>query len=282
LGFDRRFAKTLLVQSLPLGLAAMTGFLYDGLDILLLSAFTSDSEVGQYGLAYRAVDMAVPLSFYLVGSVYPLLAAQIAEGDLAGFRALYQRSHDVLLVAGLAALIGAVLLAPAAVNIVGGAGYGGAVVCVRILAIAIVPLWLVALSEHGLVAAGRENAVLVIAGVFLAVHIGLSLMFIPLLGKEGAALGTMITEVATAAASLLLLRRTIGWGPSFVTGVRVLPAVAVAVACAFLLPMPAPVALAIAVAAAVAGVMMSGVASVSEIRALFRPVTAGARMGTLS
>jgi len=52
--------------------------------------------VGLYGVAYRFVDLAWPVGFFFVGSVYPLIAQHFRSGDHEGLNWLLQRSADVI------------------------------------------------------------------------------------------------------------------------------------------------------------------------------------------
>ena len=55
--------------------------MYGRIDIVLLRSFTDGDSVGYYGFAYRAVDLAAPLSFMFIASVFPLLSRYHAEAE---------------------------------------------------------------------------------------------------------------------------------------------------------------------------------------------------------
>ncbi len=76
-------------------------------------------SVGYYGFAYRVVDLAFPLSFFFVGSVFPLLSTFHADGDHAEFKKLYQRSHDLLSLIGMSIVTATILFAPPLVRLIG-------------------------------------------------------------------------------------------------------------------------------------------------------------------
>jgi len=95
-------ARLILRDAAPLGLAVVVIAVYSRIDIVLLKAFTDSESVGYYTFAYRAVDLAAPLSLMFIGSVFPLLANHHASAEREQFRRLYQRSQDVLSIVGSA------------------------------------------------------------------------------------------------------------------------------------------------------------------------------------
>jgi O-antigen/teichoic acid export membrane protein len=183
-GFDSAYIRAIALDALPIGIGAGLTVAYDRIDLVLLQVLGSGVSVGYYSFAYRLIIMAVPLSFYLVGSVYPVIASYYAEGAWEAMRGLYQRCHDILTTAGMCAIIAAMVLAPVAVEIVGGSHFEPAVACVRILSLAVLPIWLLVLAEHTLVAFGRQNVMAWTAAAALVLNLSLNVMLIPLFGKE--------------------------------------------------------------------------------------------------
>ena len=121
--FDLHYSRQMVREALPLGLAVLIITAYGRIDIVLLKWFTDSATVGYYSFAYRAVDLAFPLSFFFVGSVFPLLCAPARRRESCGrFRALYQRSHDVLSLGGLAVVTGLILFSEPIVQLIGGVG----------------------------------------------------------------------------------------------------------------------------------------------------------------
>ncbi len=67
------FSKRMLLASWPLGLVLFINLLYVKVDIILLSLFKQNVEVGIYGISYRFFDVAVAIPAFLANSTYPLL-----------------------------------------------------------------------------------------------------------------------------------------------------------------------------------------------------------------
>jgi O-antigen/teichoic acid export membrane protein len=268
--FDPHYMRQMAREALPLGLAVLVITAYGRIDIVLLKWFTSSETVGYYSFAYRAVDLAFPLSFFFVGSVFPLLSGLHKEGSDEQFRRVFQRSHDVLSVGGMAAVTMLILFSKPIIELVGGHEYGQATRSLQVLSLAIALIWLSNLADHGLIAIGRQGVLLWIALFGLAVNLASNLALIPLYDKEGAAAATVLTEAAVLLPALFILARHTGAAPSFwVTG-RLLPVAGVAFVAVYALQLPWESEALLAGVVFGAGIALTRIVSFAEVRALLR------------
>jgi O-antigen/teichoic acid export membrane protein len=226
--WDFHYSRQVVREALPLGLAVLVITAYGRLDMLLLKWFTDSDAVGYYGFSYRVVDLAFPLSFFFVGSVFPLLSNYHHDGDHEKFKVLYQRSHDVLSLVGMSLVTGLILFAEPLVHILGGHEYDQSIRSMQVLSMAVALIWISNLVDHGLIAIGKQGSLLWIACIGLAVNVGANLVLIPMYGKEGAAAATVLTEAAVLLPALFILSRYIGAAPSFWVAGRLLPIIGVA------------------------------------------------------
>ncbi len=270
--FDLHYSRQVLREALPLGLAVLIITAYGRIDIVLLKAFTDSESVGYYGFAYRVVDLAFPLSFFFVGSVFPLLSTLHAEGKLAEFKQLYQRSHDVLSLIGMTLVTAIILFASPMVRIVGGDDYAQAVTSMQVLSMAVALIWLSNLADHGLIAAGKQSALLWIAAVGLIVNIGANLVLIPIYDKEGAAAATVITEAVVLMPALFMVSRYIGSAPSFWVAGRLLPIIGVAGIVVYGLHLPWETEAVLVFVLFGAGIAFMRILSFKDITVLFRRI----------
>jgi len=268
LSFDSAYSLRLLREAAPLGLAVLIITAYGRLDILLLRAFTDDEAVGYYGFAYRIVDLAFPLSFFFVGSVFPLLSTYHSERRLGEFRRLYARAFDVLAIAAVAVVTGVILFANPLVRIIGGSEYAPAVLSMQVLAGAVALIWLSNLADHGMIAIGRQGALLGIALAGLTVNVASNLVLIPLYGKEGAAIATVLTEVAVLLPAWWVIARYTGDAPSFALAVRLVPVALLASVVVYALPLHWAVEAALVVITFGAGLLALRVVSPAELRSV--------------
>lgn len=268
--FDLVHSRDVMREALPLGLAVLVITAYGRIDILMLKAFGDSEDVGFYGFAYRTVDLAFPLSFFFVGSVFPLLSTLHSEGAHERFKKLYQRAHDVLSLLGMSLVTALILFSGPAVRLVGGPEYESAVRAMQVLALAIALIWLSNLANHGMIAIGRQGALLWIAVFGLAVNVGSNLVLIPIYGAEGAAASTVITEAAVLLPALYIMSRYIGAPPSFWVAGRLLPVAAVAGVTVYALKLPWETEAMLAFVLFGVGVAAMRVVSLSDVKAMLR------------
>ena len=267
---DVHYSRQVLREALPLGLAVLVITAYGRIDMVLLKAFTSSDSVGYYGFAYRVVDLAFPLSFFFVGSVFPVLSNYHTDGNHAEFKRLYQRSHDVLSLLGMTIVTGIILFATPLVHLIGGRQYDQSIRSMQVLSMAVALIWISNLVDHGLIAIGKQGALLWIAGIGLVVNVGANLVLIPAYGKEGAAAATVLTEAAVLLPALFMISRYIGAPPSFWVAGRLLPIIGVSGVAVYALHLRWET------EAVVVGILFGGgiaamrIVSVSDIRLLLR------------
>jgi len=266
--FDPHYMRQMAREALPLGLAVLVITAYGRIDMVLLKWFTDSETVGFYSFAYRAVDLAFPLSFFFVGSVFPLLSSLHNDGKDVQFRKVFQRSHDLLSVGGMAAVMMLILFSKPIIGLVGGSAYEESVVSLQVLSMAIALIWLSNLADHGLIAVGRQGVLLWIALFGLAVNLASNLALIPLYDKEGAAAATVLTEAAVLLPALFILARHTGTAPSFwVTG-RLLPVAGVAGVAVYGLQLPWESEAVLAGVVFGLGIALMRVVSIDDLRAL--------------
>jgi O-antigen/teichoic acid export membrane protein len=250
---------------------------YGRIDLLLLRAFTDAEAVGHYSFAYRMIDLAAPLSFLFVSSVYPLLAEYHATADIGAFRTLYQRSHDFLSLAGMGLATGVILFAPNIVDLLGGAEYGASVTVMRVLAMTFALIWLTNLVNHSLISVGKQNVLLWTACLALVVNVSANLIMIPIYGKEGAAATQALTEATVLSVSLVVLSRYMGDAPSFWVAGRLLPVVGVSAIVVYALPLPWVTEVLLTGVLFGIGIALARIVKIEDIRQLLKREPEGAR-----
>jgi hypothetical protein len=108
-----------------------------------------------------------------------------------------------------------IMFARPLVQIVGGSDYEPAVNSLRILSIAFGLIWLSNLVDHSLIAVGRQRVLFVNACIGLVVNVTANLVLIPVYGQDGAAVATVLTEIAVLLPALVVLSSYLGRLPSF-------------------------------------------------------------------
>lgn len=221
---NRAVWRSLLVASLPLGLALAINELYFRADSVIISLFEPFEQVGQYTLAYRMLEFALALGSIFLTTVFPLLAAAVAHDEPRALR-LIQSSTDALVLLGAPLVAGGLVVAPRLVELVSGADFADAATPLQILLFAGALSWVNGVFGFALVAKRRQLAALWLNLTALAVNIGLNLVFVPIYGIVAAAVVTVASELVIFAGSIRLMRRHFAFFPRLST---LLPATAAA------------------------------------------------------
>ena len=281
IAFSRRFVvprlrlnpsacMRILAASLPAGINTIAWILYTRVDMVMLSKMKDAEAVGLYGVAYRFVDLAWPVGFFFVGSVYPLIAQHFRSGDHQGLNWLLQRSADVISLLAIVLATVLIVFAEPIVRIVASGEFVPAASALRILALAIPVMWFGMLGANTLLALGRQMALLWLGLIGLGVNVGLNLVLIPRFSYDGSAAATVATELVGVVAMFFIIARQLGHLMSFQVAARFVPVVLATGAVALLLFADMVLAQAAIVLCGLAvGVALTRVISAQDVRALF-------------
>jgi O-antigen/teichoic acid export membrane protein len=94
--------RTIIARSWPIGVSIVFNLLYLKGDVLFLWYFgRGAAEIGQYGSAYKVVDVMTMVPVTFMGILLPQLRAAWTKSSHAGFQTLLQNGWDVLLMLAL-------------------------------------------------------------------------------------------------------------------------------------------------------------------------------------
>ncbi len=198
--WDRRFSRSLLVESFPLGLTLLFNLVYFRIDIILLSFFRASAEVGQYGYAYRYFDFLIAVPLFLSNAIYPLLLRQVKNPGT--FNALVSRYIGIFFLVSMLLLVPAWFFAPLLSYVVG--GFTQSVLLFRLLLISLPFFFLTSILQWVLISQKQQRYLFIVYGTSALVNILLNLYWIPLKGAPAAA---VITGVSEGVVLLLLYLR---------------------------------------------------------------------------
>ena len=209
--FDWPIWKIIISKSWPITAAIVFNVVYLKGDTLLLTFFASQADVGEYGAAYRVIDVVTQSAMMIMGLLLPLMAYAWSHKEKNNFKKYYQQAFDIMMVFGLPIVVGAIILADPIMDFVtSGEEFTRSGDILRILAIALVGLYLGAVFGHTAVAINRQkqtlwiyitNAIITLIGYFI---------FIPIYGLYGAAWMTVFSEWFTGILLFLSIRKYSG------------------------------------------------------------------------
>lgn len=184
----------------PMGVYLLVFAAYDRVvDSLMIERFLGIREVAWYGLGYKIYAVLIMPAYFLMGSVFPLLAKRGIGGS--------ERKIRLLLMGGAVAVVLTVTAAaPVIVGVMGGDGYGATVNVLRGLMVAL----FFAYNNHWLgfklIAGRRQREVLWTGLAALMVNVLGNLWAIPRFGIMGAVVVTGLTEIVSTVMMTLRFR----------------------------------------------------------------------------
>ena len=214
-------SRRLLTMGLPFALVFLLNTIYFKIDVVILEALRGPTEVGYYQAGYKFLEGLSFIPQTVMNAVFPALSV-LHLGQLAALRSAYTVTIKLL----------TAIAVPAAVALAFGAGplmallrvYPQSGPAVRILALALVFLFVNNTFVFGLGAMNRQRDSVVLSVLSIAVNVSLNLIMIPLFpratGYLACSWATVITEVFLLIAGYVMVRRQLQQLP---WGLAVLP-----------------------------------------------------------
>jgi O-antigen/teichoic acid export membrane protein len=212
---DRRSAASLVDDSYPLLLNNLLATLFFRIDGLMLRAWAGDTVLGWYSTAYKFVDGLGIVPSNLTLALFPILARQAAAesaGSEAGVLArTTARGLRLLLSLAFPLAVGVTLLAEPIVRTFAGERFlPHSAIALQIL-VWFAPLSFVnGLLQYVLIAAGRQRAITLGFVIATAFNLGANVLLIPRWSYAGAALVTVLSELALLGPFWWVAQRTLG------------------------------------------------------------------------
>ena len=209
---DLQHIKKLLTMAAPFLMISVVDSVLFRIDHLMLSKIVGNVELGLYGAAYTLFEIVFSLfAMMLISAVFPVLSTTFKE-DRSAFPVLCNTVFKTLLLIGVPAGCGIILLSEDLIRFVYGTQYGAAAPMLMVLGGAIWIFFVTTYQSWTLTAAGEQNAVLRVTVAAMCFNIVLNLLLIPYFQAVGAACATLCSELLRwAGMSYYLRRRLFMW-----------------------------------------------------------------------
>jgi O-antigen/teichoic acid export membrane protein len=185
--------RRLAALSWPLALVGAFTVVYFRIDALLLQKIAGAEASAYYGAAYRLLEAAMIAPAAFLAAWFPRLARAVENGD-AGEPTL--NAWVLLMRVAAAGVSFGLVFAPDVLALFFGARYAAAGAALRVLLIALLPIYANYLLTHVLIARRRQSYYARVVAICAAVNLAANLALIPLAGPVGAAVATVLTESA--------------------------------------------------------------------------------------
>lgn len=193
--FDRNIWKRLFQKMWPITLGIIFNAVYLKGDILLLTLFRSQTEVGLYGASYRVIDIITQIAMMMMGILMPLLAYEWSRKNKEKFKEHFERTVFLMSMIGLPSLVGIYMLASPIMRLVAGPEFLESGRPLQILSLATFGLFLGAIFGHTAVAINRQREILWIYLTSAILTCTGYFIFIPKYGMIGAAAMSVFSEM---------------------------------------------------------------------------------------
>lgn len=213
--FDWAIWKNILSRAWPIGVSIILNLIYLKVDIILLSLYKSQEEVGLYGAPYKLIDALTMFAMLFMGLILPLLAAARAKKETARFAHIFQKTFNLLIIFIVPMLVGAYFISDRVMTAMAGEAFAASGKILTILTIGASALFVGSLFSHTIIALDKQkliiwgylaDAVLSLIGYFI---------FIPRYSYIGAAWVTVFSESFIVIIGAVIVWRETGLVPKF-------------------------------------------------------------------
>lgn len=215
LNFNWEIWLEIIKKSWPIGLTIVFNLIYLRADILLLSIFKTQNDVGVYGAAYKVIDVLITLPFIFAGIVLPIMTRAWIQKNTEHFKIILQRSFDLMAILAVPQFFGTYFLADKVMSLIAGPEFIIAGPILKILIGASSIVFMGTVFSHGVIAVNKQKNI-ISSYVFVAITslIGYFIL-IPRYSYFGAAWVTIYSELAIALASFYIVYKASSFVPRF-------------------------------------------------------------------
>lgn len=197
--------KYLILVSLPIGIAATSNFLYDKIDVIIISKIINVQQVAFYNIAYGIFKSSQLLFAFLLVTGFTRVS-YLSSRKYAVKLFLKKYSIYIFVISTLIAVF-LFFLSGNIINVVYGEKYSSSIILLQMLSFAIIPLALnnlTGITMNGL-CLFKENMYVMLSALF--VNILLNVILLQIVGIMGAVYATIITEIFILLFDMFYLRK---------------------------------------------------------------------------
>lgn len=137
--FSKVNIKSYIHPFIILGLYMVLASMYTSFNVAYLGFVSNETEVGYYTTATKLYSILLALFTAFTGVLLPRMSSLLSENKLNEFKALLQKSINILFTFSIPVIIISTIMAPEIIHLIAGKGYEGAITPMRI----VMPLMLI-------------------------------------------------------------------------------------------------------------------------------------------
>lgn len=205
--FNLNIWRTLWLHTWPIALTTTLNVIYFKADTVILSLFRPAAEVGFYGASYTVLEVLLAFPAILGGLLLPQIAQASAQKQTAEIKRLYNGAADALLAAGLAVIVGSVLVGRPLMSLIAGPDFAITGDILAVLSLAIMCSFVGNAAGYAIFAIGEQKRLIKVFAVGAVLGFVSYLIFIPVYTYWGAAWVTVGVEALVNIAMVTILWR---------------------------------------------------------------------------
>ncbi|MFA6132091.1 MAG: flippase [Patescibacteria group bacterium] len=204
--FNLTVWKDAFTRSAPIAISTIFNLIYLRGDVLIL-AWVRPDDVGQYGTAYKVVDVMTAFPTMFMGLLLPQLAIAWSEKNKEVFKNILQKAFNIFSIVVIPLFFGAQIVAVPLTELIAGERYATAGLVLQVLVFAIICVFISTLYGHTIVALHKQKFMTWGYALTAVIAIIGYVVFIPRYGMWGAAWVTCFSEFLIAALTFIVVSR---------------------------------------------------------------------------
>jgi O-antigen/teichoic acid export membrane protein len=186
---------SLLKLSIPMGIAAIMNHVYFHFDLVTIGFIRGESEVGLYNASFKLITFLLSVDTAFAWVYFPMVSRFFSESK-EKFKTLVFTGTRLVSIFAIPLAFGGMVLGERIINLIYGERFLEAVDAFRILIWAIPLTSIQTIFAFGLIGCDREKKYSLGMVIGTLLNIVMNLVLIPFMGIKGAAIATIISEIA--------------------------------------------------------------------------------------
>ena len=199
---------SIIARSWPIGASIFFNLIYLRGDVVFLSFYRSEAEIGLYGAAYKVVDVITTVPVMFMGLVLPMMVMAWTDKNRDGFRKLLQNTFDFFVVLAGPMAVGSVAVGVPLMEFIAGPEFTEAGQVLAILGPAASIVFFGSLYGHAIVAINKQRMMTIGYFAVAVVTIAGYVAHIPEYGMWAAAWWTLGAEVMITLLTFAVVARS--------------------------------------------------------------------------
>ena len=212
LAFDFTIWKDLLREAWPVALSIVFALIYFKADIIILSLFRPEAEVGMYYAPFKLLEVIITFPAMFAGLMIPLLTKAWHERLLDDYRHMLQNAFDFLVISAVPMVGGCLVLAEPIMEILGGKAFIVSAPILKILIFATAAMFPDILFGYLVVSLNQQRKMLWMYAIIAVTSLVLYFALIPRFSYWAAAGVTVYSQMVTVLAAYVICYRASGVG----------------------------------------------------------------------